>query len=49
LYGFVGVQLGWFLRPFFGSPGSKFELFRAVGGNFYLDIVAAMSEILGTR
>jgi hypothetical protein len=49
LYGFVGVQLGWFLRPFFGSPGSKFELFRAVGGNFYLDIVAAISEILGAR
>ncbi|MBD2214213.1 actin-binding WH2 domain-containing protein [Nostoc linckia FACHB-104] len=49
LYGFVGVQLGWFLRPFFGSPGSKFELFRAVGGNFYLDIVSAISEILGGR
>ncbi len=27
LYGFVGSQLGWTLRPFFGSPG-KFELFR---------------------
>ncbi|MDZ8052273.1 MAG: actin-binding WH2 domain-containing protein [Aulosira sp. ZfuVER01] len=49
LYAFVGVQLGWFLRPFFGAPGSKFELFRAVSGNFYLDIVAAMSEILGFR
>lgn len=49
LYAFVGVQLGWFLRPFFGSPGSKFELFRKVGGNFYLDIVAAISQILGAR
>lgn len=49
LYGFVGVQLGWFLRPFFGSPGSNFELFRKVGGNFYLDIVAAISQILGGR
>ncbi len=49
LYGFVGMQLGWFLRPFFGAPGSKFELFRAVKGNFYLDIVAAISEILGFR
>ncbi|MBD2354992.1 actin-binding WH2 domain-containing protein [Tolypothrix sp. FACHB-123] len=49
LYGFVGVQLGWFLRPFFGAPGSKFELFRAVSGNFYLDIVSAISEILGGR
>ncbi|WP_193195780.1 actin-binding WH2 domain-containing protein [Nostoc sp. MG11] len=49
LYAFVGVQLGWFLRPFFGAPDSKFELFRAVKGNFYLDIVAAVSEILGFR
>jgi uncharacterized membrane protein len=49
LYGFVGVQLGWFLRPFFGSPGSRFELFRAVGGNFYLDILTAISQILGGR
>ncbi|OKH31650.1 actin-binding WH2 domain-containing protein [Calothrix sp. HK-06] len=49
LYGFIGMQLGWFLRPFFGSPDTKFEMFRAVQGNFYLDIVAAMSEILGYR
>ncbi|MBW4641537.1 MAG: actin-binding WH2 domain-containing protein [Goleter apudmare HA4340-LM2] len=49
LYAFVGMQLGWFLRPFFGAPDSKFELFRSVSGNFYLDIVAAISEILGFR
>ncbi len=49
LYGFIGMQLGWFLRPFFGSPDTKFEMFRAVQGNFYLDIVAAVSEILGYR
>ncbi len=49
LYAFVGMQLGWFFRPFFGAPDSKFELFRAVKGNFYLDIVAAISEILGFR
>jgi hypothetical protein len=49
LYAFVGMQLGWFLRPFFGAPDSNFELFRAVKGNFYLDIVAAVSEILGLR
>ncbi|MBD2609837.1 MAG: actin-binding WH2 domain-containing protein [Nostoc sp. ZfuVER08] len=49
LYAFVGMQLGWFFRPFFGAPDSKFELFRAVKGNFYLDIIAAISEILGFR
>ncbi|MDJ0733804.1 MAG: actin-binding WH2 domain-containing protein [Nostocaceae cyanobacterium] len=49
LYAFVGMQLGWFLRPFFGAPDNKFELFREVQGNFYLDIVSAISEILGFR
>lgn len=49
LYAFVGCQLGWFLRPFFGSPSSPFELFRKVPGNFYLDIVTAFREILGFR
>lgn len=47
LYGLVGCQLGWTLRPFFGNPGMPFELFREMGGNFYLDIVNAISEILG--
>ncbi|MFM6157164.1 MAG: actin-binding WH2 domain-containing protein, partial [Sphaerospermopsis kisseleviana] len=49
LYAFVGMQLGWFLRPFFGAPGVKFELFRTVKGNFYLDILHAISEILGVK
>ncbi len=49
LYAFVGVQLGWFLRPFFGDPNTKFELFRKVYGNFYLDVVTAISQILGNK
>lgn len=47
LYAFVGTQLAWTLRPFFGSPGAPFELFRQMQGNFYLDIVKAIGEILG--
>jgi hypothetical protein len=47
LYGLVGCQLGWTLRPFFGNPGMPFELFRERGGNFYLDIMRAMAEIFG--
>ncbi len=47
LYGFVGSQLGWTLRPFFGSPDKPFELFRQMQGNIYLDIVKAVSEIFG--
>jgi hypothetical protein len=49
LYGFVGSQLGWTLRPIFGSPNAPFELFRQMQGNIYLDIVKAVSEIFGFK
>jgi hypothetical protein len=38
LYAFVGSQMAWTLRPFFGSFGSKFDLFRPREGNFYLSV-----------
>lgn len=38
LYAFVGSQMAWTLRPFFGSFGSKFDLFRPREGNFYLAV-----------
>jgi hypothetical protein len=47
LYAFVGTQLAWTLRPFFGTPEAPFELFRQMQGNFYLDIVKAFGEIFG--
>lgn len=34
LYGFVGTQLGWTLRPFFGT-GNTFEIFRPREGSFF--------------
>jgi hypothetical protein len=49
LYAFVGTQLAWTLRPFFGSPGAPFEMLRQMQGNFYLDIFSAIGEIFGTR
>jgi hypothetical protein len=47
LYAFVGSQLAWTLRPFFGAPGLPFELFRGLGGNFYTNIFASIGELLG--
>lgn len=47
LYGFVGCQLAWVMRPFFGAPGMEFELFRTERGNFVLDIVRAVREVTG--
>jgi hypothetical protein len=46
LYALVGCQLGWTLRPFFGTSG-EFVLFRAMEGNFYLSIFKAIGELLG--
>jgi hypothetical protein len=36
LYGFVGVQMGWVLRPFIGAPNVPVHFFRAgAWGNVY--------------
>ena len=47
LYAFVGSQLAWTIRPFFGAPELEFELFPQLGGNFYTNIFASLGEILG--
>lgn len=47
LYGFVGSQLGWILRPFFGSPERPFELFRKLESNFYVHIWQVITGALG--
>lgn len=49
LYAFVGCQLGWTLRPFFGTPDSPFSLFREREGNFYVSIIQSLAYILGFR
>ncbi|GAA2592231.1 hypothetical protein GCM10010399_23590 [Dactylosporangium fulvum] len=45
LFGFVGTQLAWTLRPFFGEPHQKFEVFRKIEGNFYVNIVHAIADL----
>lgn len=47
LYGVVGAQMGWLLRPFIGAPGSTFELFRPREGNVLLSVVNACRHLLG--
>ena len=45
LFGFVGTQLAWTLRPFFGSPDREFSIFRSIDGNFYVDIVRTIGHL----
>ncbi len=47
LFGFVGTQLAWTLRPFFGSPDEPFEVFRNIEGTFYADIFRTIGHLFG--
>lgn len=43
VYGFVGIQMGWVLRPFIGQPGVPVTFFRdGVLGNAYLVLLDAV-------
>src|SRR3954469_13616507 len=45
LYGFVGTQLAWTLRPFHGDPSMAFILFRPVEGNFYIGVIQTIARL----
>ena len=45
LYALVGVQMGWILRPFIGTPDLPFVWFRQRGGNVFLDVLGTFFEI----
>lgn len=47
LFGMVGAQSSWMLRPLIGSPGAPFELFREQEGNFLVGIFQALSNMFG--
>jgi len=35
MYAVVGAQMGWILRPFIGTPGMRFEIFRERQSSFF--------------
>ena len=43
---FVGMQLGWNLRPFIGNRNLDFQIFRARQGNFYLMVVESIVDLV---
>jgi hypothetical protein len=42
IYAFVGIQMGWVLRPFVGSPLAPVRFFRADGGENAYVVVARL-------
>jgi len=47
VYGIVGAQMGWLLRPFLGSPDSPFEWFRAREGDFLTAVLRTLGNLFG--
>jgi hypothetical protein len=45
LYGLVGMQMGWILRPFIGHPDMPFELLRSRYGNVFGGIWNALRRL----
>lgn len=45
VFGLVGAQMSWILRPFVGSPDSSFQWFRPRGSNFFEAALNAMRSV----
>ena len=46
IYGFVGTQMAWALRPFFGVPSEPFVVLRSDGGTFVGSMLTAFGWLL---
>ncbi len=50
VYAFVGIQMGWVLRPFLGQPGLPVTFFRSnAWGNAYVIVADTIWRALGGR
>jgi hypothetical protein len=45
VFGLVGAQMAWVLRPFIGHPGEVFTWFRHPGSNFFVAVAHALGEL----
>lgn len=47
VYGVVGAQMGWLLRPFLGAPDLPFSWFRPREDNFFVGVMRALGALFG--
>lgn len=48
IYAFVGIQMGWVLRPFIGKPDAPVTFFReGAWGNGYVELVRKIAAAMG--
>ncbi len=45
IFGLVGAQMGWILRPFIGDPTLPFRLFRPRVSNFFIDVMDKIKDL----
>lgn len=45
VFGLVGAQMGWVLRPFVGNPNAPFTFFREREDNFFSAVVDKVEEL----
>jgi len=46
VFGLVGAQMAWVLRPFIGHPGVPFTWFRAQNSNFFEAVVGVIQALI---
>ena len=46
VFGLVGAQMSWVLRPFIGSPDMQFQWFRARESNFFMAVLQALRDLV---
>lgn len=46
VFGLVGAQMGWVLRPFVGAPDTPFALFRGRDSNFFEAIAHTLKNLI---
>lgn len=47
IFGLVGAQMGWVLRPFIGSPSQPFQWFRARESSFFEAVWQTLRQVFG--
>jgi hypothetical protein len=47
VFGLVGAQMGWVLRPFVGHPNADFAFFRKREDNFFRAVVVKIEDLFG--
>lgn len=49
IFGVVGLQMAWVLRPFIGAPDEPFTLFRPTDGNIFHALERLVRAVMGAK